>query len=53
MTLLRKTSVATVPGDALFDGGRAESFVRLCFAKVGDELRECCKRIEGPERGRP
>lgn len=45
MTILQKTGVATVPGEAFYRSG-GENLVRLCFAKPDDKLYEACERLQ-------
>jgi aminotransferase len=47
MTLLQRTGVAAVPGEAFYQGSGGEHLARFCFAKKDDELEEACRRIEG------
>jgi aminotransferase len=46
MTLLHRTGVAAVPGEAFYDGPGGEHLARFCFAKKNVELEEACRRIE-------
>ena len=46
MYLLRRTGVATVPGEAFFHGAEGNSFLRFCYAKPDAELEEACRRLE-------
>lgn len=46
MHLLKKTGVATVPGEAFYHAKDGNNLVRLCFAKTDDELAEACRRLE-------
>jgi aminotransferase len=46
MYLLKKTGVATVPGEAFFHGSDGNNLVRFCFARPDKELEEACHRIE-------
>jgi aminotransferase len=50
MNLLRLTGVASVPGDAFFQGGRGDHLLRFCFAKTDDELSSACERLAGLHR---
>lgn len=45
MYLLEQTGVASVPGEAFYQDGRGESFVRFCFAKRDQELAEAIERL--------
>ena len=45
MYLLDKTGVAGVPGEAFFDSPHGHRFIRFCFAKTEDDLRNACERI--------
>jgi aminotransferase len=45
MNLLRLTGVASVPGDAFFQGGRGDHLLRFCFAKTGTDLENACERL--------
>ena len=51
MNLLRLTGVASVPGDAFFQGGRGDHLLRFCFAKTDDDLANACERLAGLRRG--
>jgi len=46
MFLLRRTGVASVPGEAFFQSGEGKNIVRFCFAKPDDALEEACRRLE-------
>lgn len=46
MYLLEKTGVASVPGDAFFQGDRGAGLVRFCYAKSDRDLDEACNRLE-------
>jgi aminotransferase len=46
MYLLEKTGVASVPGEAFFQGNRGASLVRFCYAKSDQDLGEACNRLE-------
>lgn len=46
LSLLDKTGVAGVPGEAFFDGPDADRHIRFCFAKTDADLDEACRRIE-------
>lgn len=46
MSLLSRTGVASVPGEAFFHGSDGKSLVRFCFAKSDAELEEACRRLE-------
>jgi aminotransferase len=45
MNLLRLTGVASVPGDAFFQGGRGDHLLRFCFAKTDTDLANACERL--------
>lgn len=45
MHLLKKTGVASVPGEAFYDGGGGENLARFCFAKEDAVLEEACKKL--------
>jgi aminotransferase len=45
MNLLRLTGVASVPGDAFFQGGRGDHLLRFCFAKTQPDLADACNRL--------
>jgi aminotransferase len=45
LELLRLTGVASVPGDAFFQGGRGDHLLRFCFAKTDVELANACARL--------
>jgi aminotransferase len=46
MYLLEKTGVASVPGDAFFQGDRGAGLLRFCYAKSARDLDEACNRLE-------
>jgi aminotransferase len=46
MNLLRKTGVASVPGEAFYHDDAGETLVRFCFAKEDAIIDEACRRIE-------
>ena len=46
MYLLKRTGVASVPGEAFFADSRGNNLVRFCFAKSDDELERACRRLE-------
>lgn len=46
MHLLERTGVASVPGEAFFNGGRGDHLIRFCFAKSQEDLEEACRRLE-------
>lgn len=46
MYLLRKTGVATVPGEAFYSGHRGQSLVRFCYAKDDTVIDEACQRLQ-------
>ncbi len=45
MRLLEDTGVASVPGEAFFEGPRADFTTRLCFGKTDADLEEACRRL--------
>lgn len=45
LNLLHLTGVASVPGDAFFQGGRGDHLLRYCFAKTGADLANACERL--------
>jgi len=45
MFLLKRTGVASVPGEAFFQSGGGKDLVRFCFAKTDNELEEACRRL--------
>ena len=45
MNLLRVTGVASVPGEAFFQGGRGDQLLRFCFAKTDADLADACERL--------
>jgi len=45
MNLLHLTGVASVPGEAFFQGGRGEHLLRFCFAKTDADLANACERL--------
>jgi len=45
LNLLRLTGVASVPGEAFFQGGRGEHLLRFCFAKTDPDLEQACERL--------
>jgi aminotransferase len=45
MNLLRLTGVASVPGEAFFQGGRGDHLLRFCFAKTNHDLADACERL--------
>lgn len=46
MYLLKKTGVAGVPGEAFFHDDAGDNFIRFCYAKTDEELRQACQRIK-------
>ena len=52
MNLLSLTGVASVPGEAFFQGGRGEHLLRFCFAKTESDLAVACERLMRLRRGR-
>jgi len=45
INLLRLTGIASVPGDAFFQGGRGDHLLRFCFAKTDSDLANACERL--------
>ena len=45
MNLLHLTGVASVPGEAFFQGGRGDHLLRFCFAKTDSDLADACGRL--------
>jgi aminotransferase len=45
MNLLRKTGVASVPGEAFYHDDGGENLARFCFAKEDHILDEACERL--------
>jgi aminotransferase len=45
INLLHLTGVASVPGDAFFQGGRGDHLLRFCFAKTDGDLANACERL--------
>ncbi|HZD32859.1 MAG TPA: pyridoxal phosphate-dependent aminotransferase [Candidatus Angelobacter sp.] len=45
MNLLHLTGVASVPGEAFFQGGRGDHLLRFCFAKMDADLANACERL--------
>ncbi len=46
MELLRRSGVASVPGEAFWRGDAGARFARLCFGKTDEDLAEACRRLE-------
>jgi aminotransferase len=44
--LLRSAGLASVPGEAFFDGPEAAVTARFCFGKTAPDLDEACRRLE-------
>jgi aminotransferase len=44
--LLEGTGLASVPGEAFFDGPEAAVTARFCFGKTEPDLDEACRRLE-------
>jgi aminotransferase len=44
MRLLERTGVASVPGQAFFQGEGGENLLRFCYAKEDAVLDEACRR---------
>ena len=47
MNLLKRTGVASVPGEAFYHDNAGENLARFCFAKEDAVLDEACRRLEG------
>jgi len=47
MHLLKKTGVASVPGEAFYHDDAGENLARFCYAKEDPILEEACRRLEG------
>lgn len=47
MELLRKTGIASVPGQAFYHDDAGANLARFCFAKEDEVIEEACKRIAG------
>ncbi|MBL8859860.1 MAG: pyridoxal phosphate-dependent aminotransferase [Planctomycetes bacterium] len=45
LAILERTGVATVPGTSFYQGSAGERFVRVCYAKEDDVLRDACTRL--------
>jgi aminotransferase len=45
MNLLKLTGVASVPGEAFFQGRRGDHLLRFCFAKTDADLAKACERL--------
>jgi aminotransferase len=45
MSLLKKTGVAGVPGEAFFSGTEGARYMRFCYAKTDADLDEACRRL--------
>lgn len=45
MYLLKRTGVASVPGEAFFQSARGHAFLRFCYAKSDRDLDEACRRL--------
>lgn len=46
MWILEKTGVAGVPGEAFFQAGRGQQYIRFSFAKKDADLDEACERLK-------
>lgn len=46
MSILEKTGVAGVPGEAFFQTDRGRQYIRFSFAKTDAELHEACERLK-------
>ena len=45
MSILERTGVAGVPGEAFFSGPEGANFIRFSYAKTNPDLDEACRRI--------
>ncbi len=45
MHLLDRTGIASVPGEAFFQGSNAKNYLRFCYAKDDGVLTEACERL--------
>ena len=50
MSLLHKTGIACVPGEAFYNQNSGTGLARFCFAKEDSILNEACERIRNLER---
>ena len=46
MSLLEKTGVAGVPGEAFFQGDKGASYIRFSYAKTDADLDVACERLQ-------
>ena len=46
MSVLNKTGVAGVPGEAFFQGNHGSRYIRFCFAKTDADLDLACERLQ-------
>ncbi len=46
MFLLKKTGVAGVPGEAFFQEGKGDSYIRFSYAKTDADLDVACERLQ-------
>ena len=46
MYLLKRTGVASVPGEAFYHDNAGENLARFCFAKEDAVLDEACRRLD-------
>jgi aminotransferase len=51
MLLLKKTGVASVPGEAFYHDHSGKNILRFCFAKKDDVLDEACERLIKYKKG--
>ena len=51
INLLHLTGVASVPGEAFFQGGRGANLLRFCFAKKDRDLERACERLSKLRQG--
>jgi aminotransferase len=51
LNLLQMTGVASVPGEAFFQGGRGDNLLRFCFAKTDADLERACERLAKLPKG--
>jgi aminotransferase len=45
MEILRRTGIASVPGNAFYHDEAGENLVRFCFAKRDDVLEKACGNL--------
>lgn len=44
--LLERTGIASVPGEAFFDGGKGGDLLRFCFGKTDEDLTRACAQLQ-------